>query len=75
MYNIYFQLVTQCLYLLLTDYCCDMFRPQFLAIFRELEGLSAYTAYVATYAEERNFLHPSKLIKIKILESLKSVCG
>jgi hypothetical protein len=34
-----------------------MFRPQFLAIFRELANLLTYTAYVVTYVEHMDFKH------------------
>ena len=30
-----------------TNYCCDMFQPQLLAMFRELKILSTFAAYVS----------------------------
>ena len=47
-YSINWQPVAQCFYLLLTI-SCDMFRPQLLAIFSEIEMLLTCTAYVSTF--------------------------
>jgi hypothetical protein len=35
--------------ILFINYCSDRFRPQFLAIFRELFVFSMFAAYVSTY--------------------------
>jgi hypothetical protein len=39
MYNIYYQLVSHNVFIVI-NYCFDMFRPQFSAIFREFASLS-----------------------------------
>ena len=36
-------------FIVVINYCSDMFRPQFSAIFRQLASLSAHAAYVSTY--------------------------
>jgi hypothetical protein len=61
------------MFLFVINYCTDMLRPQFLAIFRELASLVTYTAYVVTCAEEE--YQGLKVIKFKTFISLKSVCG
>jgi hypothetical protein len=45
------------MFIFVINYCSNMFRPQFLAIFRELANLLTYTAYVVTYVEEMDFKH------------------
>jgi len=74
-HNIYYQLVPP-LFIFAINYRSDMFRPQFLAIFRELTNLWIYTAYVyvVIYVEEMDFVHlplklPHKLYKSIILQA------
>ena len=57
-------------------YCSDLFRPQFLSIFRTLASLSTYTTYVVSYAKKMNFIYRClNIIRVKILKSLRSFCG
>lgn len=44
-----------------------MFRPKFMAIFRELVNVLTCTAYVVTYAVELDYIRPCLNI-IKILK-------
>jgi len=59
------------MFLFVINYCTDMLRSQFLAVFRKLASLSTYTAYVVTCAEE--VYQGLNIIKIKMFISLKSV--
>jgi len=45
------------MFILVINYCSNMFRPQFLVIFRELANLLTYTVYVVTYVEKMDFKH------------------
>ena len=66
--KIQYSLPTRCrMFYLLLYYCCDMFRPQLLAIFRELERLSTCTGYVSTYVAEILGWTPSVLSWIVII--------
>jgi len=46
-FTVYYQLVAQC-FLFVINYCSDMFRAKFMAIFRELISVLTCTAYVVT---------------------------
>ena len=45
------------MFLFLINCFSEMFRPQFLAIFKELASLSMSTAYVVTFVKETDFIH------------------
>jgi len=65
------------MFLFVINYCCDVFRPQILAIFRELEILSTCTPNVSTYVAEILGWTPSVLSWLSLLSSVSGgkYCG
>jgi len=53
--------------LLAFNYCCDVFRPQLLAIFRELNVFYVCSLYVNLYVRESTYVFKI-IINVKNLE-------
>jgi len=52
--------------LLFSNYCCDVFRPQLLAIFKELNFFYVCSLYVNLYVRESTYV-------IKIIINIKNL--